>query len=144
MKPYTYPASFEPQAEGGFTVLFSDVPEGITEGDTRAEALLHAVGALETGLSFYVDSRKPLPKPSKPKRGQAMVEVSPLAQAKLALYDAMRARKMGKAELARRLDCHLMQIDRLLDLCHASKLEQVAKALAALGKRIVIDVRDAA
>lgn len=144
MKVYVYPASLDPQPEGGFTVLFPDVPEGITEGDTRAEALAHAADALETALSFYVENRKPLPKAGKAKRGQVMVEVSPLAQAKLALYETMRARKVGKAELARRLDCHLMQIDRLLDLCHASKLEQVAKALAVLGKRIVIDVRDAA
>lgn len=140
---YAYPADLKPD-DGALSVVFPDVPEARTFADTRAEALFHAVDALETALSFYVENRKPLPKPSKPKRAQVMVEVSPLAQAKLALYDAMRARKMGKAELARRLDCHLMQIDRLLDLCHASKLEQVVKALAALGKRIVIDVRDAA
>jgi antitoxin HicB len=143
MSPYAYPAVLIPD-EGALMVRFPDVPEGITCGDTRSEALFHAADALETALSFYVDQRKPLPKAGKPKRGQVMVEVSPLAQAKLALYETMRARKIGKAELARRLDCHLMQIDRLLDLCHASKLEQVAKALAALGKRIVIDVRDAA
>lgn len=140
---YAFPAELKPD-DGAISVHFPDVPEAHSFADTRVEALFHAVDALETALSFYVDARKPLPKASKPKRGQVMVEVSPLAQAKLALYDAMRARKMGKAELARRLDCHLMQIDRLLDLCHASKLEQVAKALAALGKRIVIDVRDAA
>jgi antitoxin HicB len=140
---YAYPADLISD-DGALLVVFPDVPEAHTYADTRAEALLHAADALETALSFYVENRKPLPKPGRPKRGQVMVEVSPLAQAKLALYETMRARKIGKAELARRLDCHLMQIDRLLDLCHASKLEQVAKALAALGKRIVIDVRDAA
>jgi antitoxin HicB len=140
---YAFPADLVPD-DGAISIIFPDVPEAHSFGDTRAEALFHAVDALETALSFYVENRKPLPKAGKPKRGQVLVEVSPLAHAKLALYETMRARKVGKAELARRLDCHLMQIDRLLDLCHASKLEQVAKALAVLGKRIVIDVRDAA
>jgi antitoxin HicB len=36
------------------------------------------------------------------------------------------------------------QVDRILDLCHASKLEQVETALAALGKRLVVTVADAA
>jgi antitoxin HicB len=40
----------------------------------------------------------------------------------------MRAGKIGKAELARRLHCHLPQIDRLLDLNHASRLDQLEAA----------------
>jgi antitoxin HicB len=50
-------------------VTFADVPEAITFGADEDEALLQAVDALETGLSSYVESRKPLPLPSKPKRG---------------------------------------------------------------------------
>jgi len=38
-----------------------DVTEAITFGMDEDEALLNAVDALETGLSFYVDARKPLP-----------------------------------------------------------------------------------
>jgi antitoxin HicB len=56
----------------------------------------------------------------------------------------MRSKGVGGAELARRLDCHLAQVDRLLDLCHASRIEQVAKALALLGKKVLIEVADAA
>jgi len=32
----------------------------------------------------------------------------------------------------------------MLDLCHASKLEQIEAALTALGKRLVVDIADAA
>jgi antitoxin HicB len=32
--------------------------------------LIVASDALESALSFYVDDRKPLPKPSSPKRGE--------------------------------------------------------------------------
>jgi antitoxin HicB len=140
---YAYPAQLR-REDGQITVSFPDIPEAHTFGDTRDEALAHAADALETALSFYVDARKPLPRAGRPKRGQAPVAVSPLGQAKLALYEAMRARGVGKAELARRLGCHLAQIDRLLDLTHASKLEQLVRALAAVGKRVTLDVADAA
>ena len=56
----------------------------------------------------------------------------------------MQEQGVGKAELARRLDVHLPQVDRMLDLCHASKLEQIEAALNALGKRLVVDIADAA
>lgn len=140
---YAYPALLR-RDDGKIAVAFPDVPEAHTFGDTRGEALTHAVDALETALSFYIDARKPLPKASRAKRGQVPIQVSPLGQAKLGLYEAMRARGVGKAELARRLGCHLAQIDRLLDLTHASKLEQLVRALAAVGKRITLDVADAA
>lgn len=139
-----YPGRFAREPEGGFTVTFRDVPEAITWGEDRGEALSMAADALETALSTYVDRRLPLPRPSKSRRGETVVPLSALGMTKAALYEAMREQGVGKAMLARRLHCHLPQIDRLLDFCHASKLEHVESALAALGKRLVIDVRDAA
>jgi antitoxin HicB len=56
----------------------------------------------------------------------------------------MRSAKVGKAELARRLNCHLPQIDRLLDLGHASRLDQIEQAFLALGKRLTLSLEDAA
>jgi antitoxin HicB len=56
----------------------------------------------------------------------------------------MRTAKMSKAELARRLNCHMPQVDRLLDLRHASRLDQMEAAFRALGKQLSVDVRDAA
>ena len=70
-------------------VTFPDVPEAITFGADIDEALLQAVNALETALSFYVDDRKPLPTPSKPKRGQHTVRPSALECANLSVYSAM-------------------------------------------------------
>ncbi len=122
-----------------YTLTFADVP-GATEGKTIEEAMLNGVDALETALSGYVDAREPLPKPSRPKRGQMTIRLSALGMAKAALYEAMREKKIGRAELARRLSWHLEQIDRVLDFCHASKMEMVEAALAAIGLRLVVDV----
>ena len=73
-----------------------------------------------------------------------MVPLSGLGMAKAALYDAMIAQGVGRAELARRLRWHLAQVNRVLDFRHTSKMEQVEAALAALGLRLVIDVTTAA
>ena len=133
-----YPAKFQPAKEGGFTVTFRDVPEAITEGDTMGKARSAASDALESGLSFYVEDRKPLPAPSRPKRGERMVQLSALGMAKTALYEAMLAEKVSRAELARRLSCHLEQVARLLDLTHASKFEQLERALAAVDRKMIV------
>ena len=133
-----YPARFQAAKEGGFTVTFRDVPEAITEGDTRDEAEAAAADALETALSFYIADRKPLPAPSAPRRGERMVELSALGMAKTALHEAMLAERVSRADLARRLSCHLEQVARLLDLTHASKFEQLERALAAVNRKMVV------
>jgi len=126
--------------DGAVLVTFPDVPEAITFGANEAEALLHAVDALETGLSFYVDARKPLPVASKAKRGQKTVRPSALECAKLGVYQAMTEQGIKKAELARRLGWHTPQVDRLFDLRHASKLDQIEAAANVLGRHIEVRV----
>jgi len=51
---------------------------------------------------------------------------------------------MTKAELGRRLGWHAPQVDRIFDLRHRSNIEQIEQALRAIGKRLVVSVRDAA
>lgn len=66
---FNYPVTLTPD-DGTVLVTFADVPEAITFGADEQEALMQAVDALESGLSFYVDARQPLPVPSKAKRGK--------------------------------------------------------------------------
>ena len=63
-----------------------------------------------------------------------------LAKAKIRLYEAMRGAGLRKADLARRMGWQKSQVDRLLDLSHHSRLEQIEEALAALDKRLAIQV----
>ena len=135
-----YPVILEAQPEGGFVVTFPDVPEAITQGEDEDEALLYAIDALETALSFYVDDRKLLPVPSKPRRGQKTVRPSALECAKLGVYRAMTEQGIKKSELARRLGWHLPQVDRLFDLKHASRFDQIEAAARALGRHIEVSV----
>lgn len=136
---FDYPVILTPD-EGAVLVTFPDVPEAITFGADEDEALLYAIDALETALSFYVDARKPLPKPGKPKRGQATVRPSALECAKLGVYQAMTEQGVKKAELARRLGWHMPQVDRLFDLKHASRLDQIEAAARVLGRHLEVRV----
>ena len=51
--------------------------------------------------------------------------------------------RIGKTELARRLNCHLPQVDRLLNLRHGSRLDRLEAAFRALGKDLSVQILDA-
>jgi antitoxin HicB len=121
-------------------VTFADVPEAITFGMDEDEALLQAVDALTSALTFYVEDRKLLPTPSKPKKGQKTVRPCALECGKLGVYQAMTEQGIKKSELARRLGWHMPQIDRLFDLRHASKLDQIEAAANVLGKHVQLQI----
>jgi|CXWL01.1.fsa_nt_gi antitoxin HicB len=134
---FDYPVILTEQPEGGFVVTFPDIPEAITQGDSVDEALTMAVDALESALSFYVDDRKALPLPSTLK-GAPLVCPSALESIKLGVYQEMLAQGMRKAELARRLGWKAPQVDRLFDLGHASRLDQLEAAAKVLGRHIQV------
>ena len=120
-----------------------DVPGAVTFGADREEALLRAPDAIETILIGYVADRRDIPMPHAGSKGP-FVTLPALTEAKLALYSAMRTARVSKAELSRRLNWHLPQVDRLLDLRHASRLDQLEAAFRALGKRLSVQVSEAA
>jgi len=136
---FDYPVTLTPDGDT-ILVTFVDVPEAISFGADEDEALLHAIDALETALSFYVDSRAALPVASKAKRGQHTVRPSALEGAKLGVYRAMTEQGVKKSELARRLGWHMPQVDRLFDLRHASRLDQIEAAARALGMTLEVRV----
>lgn len=140
----TYPVDLTKDDNGTILATVHDVPEIITFGLDEEEAVLRVTELLADCLGEYMSRRLPIPAPSRTKRGMRTVTVPPIVEAKVELYGAMQAEGMGKAELARRLNWHLPQVDRVLDLNHNSRLDQIEAALRAVGKKLVISVEDAA
>ena len=139
---YRFPVTLTADSEsGGFVVTFPDIPEAITQGEDVPDALKRAVDALETALSMYMDDRKDIPVPSKAKAGRYSVDLPPISAAKAALYRELRSSGMKKAELARKLGWQKSQVDRLLDMMHKSRLDQLEQALRVFDKVIVLDVK---
>lgn len=94
---YEYPCVLAPENDGGFSVSFPDVPEALTCGNSRAEALALAEEALAVALGEYMKSREGVPLPSRATRQHELVAVPPGVAAKLALYNARRREGLNPA-----------------------------------------------
>ena len=117
-----------------------DIPEMQAVAYEAQQVASEALDAIETALIGYMQDRRVIPVPRRNARGKLMVYLPTLTMAKLALYNAVLAQGLSKAELARRLDTPRPSVDRLLDLRHASKMEQLDAALECLGQRIELQV----
>jgi antitoxin HicB len=144
MSAFTYPARFTAGRDGRILVEFVDLPRVSTDGKDVHEAMGEAMDALGSDLSIRLSRREEIPPPSAARRGQRLVPVPLWLAPKLALHLAMRDQQINNSELARRLGVHERVIRRMLDPQHATKAEKIQAALAALGKQMTVEVRDAA
>jgi len=135
-----YPVKLAPD---GDTILVTspDFPELATFGEDERDALLHALDAFEEAIAARMAAREDIPKPS---RGRRHVTLTTQTSLKVLLYQEMRRQGVNKAQLARRLSWHAPQVDRLLNLNHASRLDQIDAAFAALGTRVKVAVTESA
>jgi antitoxin HicB len=58
---HRFTINLHPQPEGGYSVLVPALPEVVTEGDTREEALAHAREAIEAILLLYAEEGRAIP-----------------------------------------------------------------------------------
>lgn len=129
--------------EGTVLVTSPDFPELVTFGDDREDALSYAVGAFSEAIAARMAHREPIPAPSKGKTSEPRVVLPLQVELKVRLYQNMDELGVRKADLARKMDLHRQEIDRLLDLNHATSISKIEKAFAVLGKTLDIEVSDA-
>lgn len=132
-----YPVNLRKDGEF-ITVSFPDIPEAHTFGKDREHALEMAGEALATAMEFYFEDERPVPSPSKPKRGQPVVELPPSIAAKVLLLNEMLRQKVRPADLARRIGVTRQEVNRLTNLKHPTKIDRIDLALRALGKRLYL------
>lgn len=125
---------------GTYLVTFPDLPEAITFGDDKHDAMKRAVECLDTLLAHKMKQGEEIP--AAKKKGGAVITPSPRVATKALLYKAAKKDKVSKAELARRLNWKYPQVDRLFNPYHASHIGQMTAAYEALGKRMVIGIED--
>ncbi|WP_459582764.1 type II toxin-antitoxin system HicB family antitoxin [Dickeya oryzae] len=128
-----YPVTFE-HDETGWAVMFPDIPEALTGGSTREEALEMAQDALVTAFDFYFDDKREIPMPSED--GEEFVEVPASVAAKVLLLNAMIQTGTSNADLARRIGTRPQEVQRIVSLAHSTKIDTIQLALKALGKRL--------
>ena len=138
MSSIAFRCRLQPEEDGGFVVTFPDLPFGVTQGETVAEALNEAADCLETILAVLVDEGRDIPEPSKIRRGEYLISPSAVTAAQVALYSAMRREKVSHKDLAKRLHMPVAEVRRLTDLANYPPLEIIERALAALGHRLTV------
>jgi antitoxin HicB len=144
MEPYL--ALFEPDRKaGGYVVTFPDFGYGVTQGETDQEAMEMAQDLLMLTIGDYMRESKPLPTPKRHRGAKFRpVPLPALQSAKVDLFIAFLESGMKKAEFARRIGIPKTHIERLFSLRHHSRLNQIESSFAALGKRLHVEVRNAA
>lgn len=122
---------------------FPDIPEALTEGGTEDEAIAEARDCLVAALGGYVQDGRAIPKPSSGV-GTAEIPLPDLVAAKVALYEAARARRLDTPALARELGCSLGTVRRLLDVDGRSlRVHDVEAALRRLDEHLPLGVSTA-
>ena len=89
-----------------------------------ASNVVVAIGFLGVGLTVF--------------RGEHPVELPPSAWAKVLLLNEMLAQKVTPSELARRLHTRPQDVNRVIDLAHATKIDRLNEAMRALGKSLQV------
>jgi antitoxin HicB len=135
----SYPVIIKRDGEG-FMVSFPDIPEALTSGATREEALAMAADALATAMDFYFEDRRTVPMPSPRMRGRPTVELPTSIAAKVLLLNEMIRQGTRNADLARRMKVRPQEVTRLTDLHHPTKIDTIDAALRSLGKRLELRV----
>ena len=139
-----YPVEFRKDQNGTVIALIPDVPGTMTVGADREEALERIHGALVAMLAARIDDHEPIPRPSRPVRGQRVAALSPMVAAKIRIHQALYAAHKSPGDLRKRLGWDEARLDRVLDLRRRARFEDIEAVLKALGKRLVVAVENAA
>jgi antitoxin HicB len=137
-----YRIKLEQDDNGALLVTCPALPEVTTFGGDEADAIRHAVGAIEEALAARIAEGEDLPEGHR--RGPHLVRLPALTVLKVELYRRLRETGITRAELGRRLGWKRESVDRLFRLDHASRLEQIETAFRALGQAVSVSVHAAA
>ncbi|SCP98656.1 type II toxin-antitoxin system HicB family antitoxin [Anaerobium acetethylicum] len=93
-----YPAIFEPDEDGAFTVFFPDVEGCVTGGSNMEESYELAFDCLGLVLSYLEDNKEEIPAPSKPQdisleEGQFLVVIE---------FDMMQYKKKNNSKAVKK------------------------------------------
>lgn len=135
-----YPMRMRRDTNGSLLITFPDIPEAAASAHIDDDAPRQAREALESALEFYFEDERPVPMPSRPKRGQKTVDLPASMSIKVLLLNEMLRQGVRPADLARRLGTTPQAVNRMTNLRHATKIDGLVEAFRALGKKLELRV----
>jgi len=139
MFKYPVKVSFDEDTEQ-YEISFRDFDNLHSVAFTEDDIELEAQDTLTGMIGELIDSRMPIAGPSSAEEGEMVIHLPVLTCLKAALHNAMISTGTRKADLARKLNQKGPQIDRLLDVSHASKVETLEQALYLMGYEVSVSV----
>lgn len=127
--------------EGVYEINFCDFPDvqGVTYLQEDVE--LEAEETLTAAIAELISLRAPIPLPENTAPNAFIVHLPILSCLKIALHNAILETQTRRADLARKLNINAQQIERLLDIKHASKIEALEQALYLVGYETKVSVK---
>lgn len=134
-----YALRIEPDGDG-FLAKFRDIPEALTGGDTYEETIELAQDALISAMDFYFEDKRKVPAPTALQDGEVAIDLPMSLAAKVLLLNEMLEQNIRPALLASKLHTTRQEVNRLTNLHHQTKIDNVANALKVLGKELTLHV----
>lgn len=127
-----YRLELTPDDNGTYLVTAPDLPEVTSFGETEADSIEAGRNAVDEAVAARLATMQPIPASSAGDGPRVPVDAT--LAIKALLLNALLDEQMNRAELARRMQVHRPQVDRLFDPRHASRLDQLAAAFEAVGR----------
>ncbi|AHG18865.1 antitoxin HicB [Chania multitudinisentens RB-25] len=132
-----YPAHFVFDHESAaWQITFRDFPLQQAACYKREDIELEAQESLLTAIAIEMEENRQVPPPSTLQAEEIAIHLPVLVKLKLELHNLMLNTATPKATLARQMGFNGAQIDRLLDIAYASKVEALEQALFLLGYEV--------
>lgn len=138
---FNYPATthFDDESET-YEITYRDFDNVEAVAYSEDDIELEASDILHVALEEFISSKTPIPTPSKPQSGDFIVYLPLISCLKIALHNAMLDTKTSKYDLARKMNLSSAQIERLLEINQASKVDSLEQALYLLGYGVSVSV----
>jgi antitoxin HicB len=135
MQRFTYPVQLTSDPDGGFVVTCRDLPEVVTQGDTRRQAIEEAEGALQAAIEMRIQDGLAIPPASTQNNGEEWAAVPIATAMKAALYLTLREQGLDRSDLAQRLGVGEHEASRIMNDVDQGHIPAIEAALHCLGKR---------
>lgn len=141
MQRFTYPIRLiSDQDSGGFVVVFRDLPEAITQGDTLEECLQEAADCLEEAIAARIDEHLELPLPSELQEKEYLVTLSLQMTFKAIVYLLLQESGITVLELAQRLKIEPKEAQKILDPRYETRLSTIDEVLSIFGRKATLEL----
>ena len=139
---FAYPIILTEDPSGGYVASCPDLPEVLTQGEDRRQAVEEATDALEEAIAGRIRRGEEIPESSTVGEDEdvEVVRVPPIMAAKAALAIALRGSGLSQSAFARQIGADEKEVRRLLDPRHPSKLPRLQRVLQSVNQHVELRV----